>query len=195
MCPGTERDVLLAFVASGGGTCPPVPKNMQVGRAVSHFLSCGTLRRRDRMDESLNWIGGYMTNAGSIYGRTSDEWEEMREAAERFLISVAEQRSMTDYSSLNHAISEQTGYRTFDYAHESERAAIGRLLGEISLKTNKEHGVMLSALVTHQGSNDEGAGFYKLAAELGKMPKKPTEDDKLEALVRLVHEVHQQYAR
>jgi hypothetical protein len=89
-----------------------------------------------------------MKSAGSIYGRTSDEWEEMREAAERFLVSIAKNRGMTDYSSLNRAISEQTGYRPFDYGQESERAAIGRLLGEISLKTNEQHGVMLSALVT-----------------------------------------------
>jgi hypothetical protein len=92
-------------------------------------------------------------------------------------------------------MAEQTGYRPFDYGQEPERAAIGRLLGEISLKTNEQHGVMLSALVTHQGSNDEGAGFYKLAAELGKMPKKPTKGEKLEAFVRLTQEVHQQYAR
>lgn len=147
------------------------------------------------MKEPFELTGGHMKSAGSIYGRTSDEWEEMREAAERFLVSIAENRDMTDYTALNRAISEQTGYRPFDYGQESERAAIGRLLGEISLKTNQQHGVMLSALVTHQGSNDEGAGFYKLAAELGKMPKKPTKDEKLEAFVRLTQEVHQQYAR
>jgi hypothetical protein len=101
---------------------------------------------------------------------------------------------MTDYGSLNNAISEQTGHRTFNFGQESERAAIGRLLGEISLKTNRQHGVMLSSLVTHRGSNDEGAGFYKLAAELGKMPKKPSEDVKLQAFVRLTREVHQHYA-
>jgi hypothetical protein len=120
-----------------------------------------------------------------MYGRTGDEWEEMRDAAESFLISVAKDKGMTDYGSLNRAISEQTGHRPFNFGQESERAAIGRLLGEISVQTNNQYGVMLSALVTHHGSNNEGAGFYKLAAELGKMPKKPTEDDKLQALVRL----------
>jgi hypothetical protein len=49
--------------------------------------------------------------------------------------------------------------------------------------------MVLSALVTHRGSNDEGAGFYKLAAELKKMPTKPTADQKLEAFVRLTREV------
>jgi hypothetical protein len=130
-----------------------------------------------------------------MYGRTEDEWEELRDAAEGFLISVAGDRGMTDYGSLNQAISEQTGHRPFDFGQQSERAAVGRLLGEISVQTNKQHGVMLSALVTHHGSNDEGAGFYKLAAELGKMPKRPSEDDKLQALVRLTREVHEHYAR
>lgn len=119
----------------------------------------------------------------------------MRDAAERFLISVAEKASMTGYSSSNLVISEQTGLKRFDYGLESERAAIGRMLGEISIKTNADQGVMLSALVTHRGSNDEGARFYKVAAELGKMPRKPTEDEKLRALVSLTKEVHLHYAR
>lgn len=130
-----------------------------------------------------------------MYGRTNDEWEEMRDAAEQFLVSVAESRGMTDYGSLNRAISENTGHRLFDFGQESERAAIGRLLGEISVITNKQHGVMLSALVTHRGSTDEGAGFYKLAAELGKMPSRPTKDEKLQALVHLTNAVHKHYAR
>ena len=130
----------------------------------------------------------------SMYGRTDDEWEEMRDATERFLISVAEKGMMTDYSALNRAVSEETGYPPFDYGQSPDRAAVGRLLGEISEKSNKESGIMLSALVTHRGSNDEGAGFYKLAAELGKMPKKPTKEQKTEAFVRLVREVHDQYS-
>lgn len=132
---------------------------------------------------------------GSLYGRTDDEWADLREAAERFLVSVARSQDMTDYTSLNRVITEETGHRPFNYGQESDRAAIGRLLGEISRKTNDQHGVMLSALVTHRGSNDEGAGFYKLAAELGKIPAKPTDDEKLVAFVRLVKEVHEQYAR
>jgi hypothetical protein len=35
---------------------------------------------------------------GSMYGCTNEEWEEIREAAASFLMTVAEQRSMTDYS-------------------------------------------------------------------------------------------------
>jgi hypothetical protein len=130
-----------------------------------------------------------------VYGRTEDEWDELREAAEYYLVTVARDRGMTDYSTLNRQIAQDTGRRAFDFGQESERAAIGRLLGEISVKTHADHGIMLSALVTHRGSNDEGAGFYKLAAELGRMPAKPTADQKLQAFARLTSEVHQQYAR
>lgn len=140
-------------------------------------------------------LGEKVNRGNSLYGRSGDEWEEMRDAAESFLGTVAEKAGMTDYSSLNRAISERTGLRPFDYGLASDRAAIGRMLGEISVRTNAEHGVMLSALVTHRGSNDEGAGFYKLAAELGKMPRKPTQDEKLQALVSLTREVHSRYAR
>lgn len=130
-----------------------------------------------------------------MYGRTKDEWDELCEAAEYYLVTVARDRGMTDYSTLNRQIAQDTGHRAFDFGKESERAAIGRLLGEISVKTHTEHGIMLSALVTHRGSNDEGAGFYKLAAELGRMPAKPTADQKLQAFARLTSEVHQHYAR
>ena len=54
---------------------------------------------------------------------------------------------------------------------------------------------MLSALVTYQSSSNEGAGFYKLAAELDEMPAKPTAAQKDEAFVRLVNAVHDHYAR
>lgn len=129
-----------------------------------------------------------------VYGRSANEWTELREAAEHFLVAVAISQGMTDYGSLNRAIAQETGHRPFNFRQESDRAAIGRLLGDLSRATNSTQGIMLSALVTHHGSNDEGAGFYKLAAQLGKMPAKPSEDEKLEAFVRLVREVHDHYA-
>lgn len=133
--------------------------------------------------------------ADGIYGRTLGEWEDLRDAAEQVLVTAARNRDMIDYGTLNRAIAEETGQRPFEFQLPSDRAAIGRLLGEISRASEREHGVMLSALVTHRGSNDEGSGFYKLAAELGKMPARPTADQKLEALVRLTNEVYERYGR
>ncbi|MFQ6486204.1 hypothetical protein [Brachybacterium epidermidis] len=101
---------------------------------------------------------------------------------------------MTTYTDMNRELIAATGLPGFTFSQKSERAAVGRLLGEISRQSHAEHRVMLSALVTHQGSNDEGAGFYKLAADLGEMPTKPTSEQKLEAYVRLVRAVHEYYA-
>lgn len=132
---------------------------------------------------------------GRMYGRKEIEWEQLRQVAEAFLVAKARERGMATYTDLNRELVEATGLPGFDYSQESERAAVGRLLGEISRGSHAEHGIMLSALVTHQGSNNEGAGFYKLAAELGEMPAKPTAADKDEAFVRLVQAVHDHYAR
>jgi hypothetical protein len=129
-----------------------------------------------------------------MYGRTELEWEQLRQAAEAFLAAKARERGMTTYTDLNRELTETTGLPGFDYSQESERAAVGRLLGEISRKTYEDHGIMLSALVTHQGSNNEGAGFYKLAADLGVMTARPSAAQKLEAFARLVGAVHDHYA-
>lgn len=130
-----------------------------------------------------------------MYGRTELEWEQLRKAAEEFLVLKARGRDLVSYTELNGALADATGLPRFDFSQESDRAAIGHLLGEISRSTHAEHGIMLSALVTHQGSNNEGAGFYKLAADLGEMTAKPNAAQKDEAFVRLVSAVHNHYAR
>lgn len=137
---------------------------------------------------------GLQDEGDIMYGRTELEWEQLRHAAEAFLISKARERGMTTYTELNRELIETTGLPGFDYSQESERGAVGRLLGVISRKTHAEHGIMLSALVTHQGSNNEGAGFYKLAADLDEMTAKPNAKQKLEAFARLVGAVHDHYA-
>lgn len=130
-----------------------------------------------------------------MYGRTDLEWDQLCKAAEDHLITVALARGMSDYSNLNRELTQTTGLRGFDYSQESERAAIGRMLGEISRASHAENGIMLSALVTHRGSNNEGAGFYKLAAELNEMPARPSADQKLVSVSRLVEKVHAHYSR
>lgn len=82
----------------------------------------------------------------------------------------------------------------FDFKHEPERAAIGYILGEKSVVSNDEHGVMLSAHVTHRASNDEAADFSRLAPRLGKMSDKPTSAEKLQVFVRLTQQLPDLYA-
>lgn len=130
-----------------------------------------------------------------MYGRTDQEWEQLRRAAEFHLVTLAREQNMCDYTDLNQALTLATGLPGFDYNQESGRAAVGRLLGEISKQSHAEHGIMLSALVTHRGSNNEGAGFYRLAAELGEMPGRPTADQKLKAMSDQVRKAYAHYRR
>ncbi|WP_417233620.1 hypothetical protein [Arthrobacter sp.] len=130
-----------------------------------------------------------------MYGRTDLEWEQLRSAAMDYLVRLAREQGYCDYSGFNRALTEATALRGFDYNQESERAAVGRLLGEVSRQSHSENGIMLSALVTHKGSNNEGSGFYKLAAELGEMPSKPTADQKLEAMSTQMNKVYTYYRR
>ncbi|MFI7481899.1 hypothetical protein ACH9EU_05725 [Kocuria sp. M1R5S2] len=130
-----------------------------------------------------------------MYGRTEDEWEQLRESAVYHLEAAAKSRSTIDYSTLNHQIADETGLPPFDFTKQTGRDAIAQLLAEISEDTHARHGIMLSALVTHKGSANLGGGFYKLASKLGQMPANPTTNQKDEALSRLTAEVHDHYAR
>ncbi|MFJ6419224.1 hypothetical protein [Paeniglutamicibacter sp. NPDC091659] len=128
-----------------------------------------------------------------MYRRTDLEWEQLHNAAVYHLVTLAREQSRCDYTELNRELTLATGLPGFDYSQGAERAAVGRLLGEISRQSHAEHGIMLSALVTHKGSNDEGAGFYKLAADLGEMPTRPTADQKLQAMSIQVNKVYAHY--
>ena len=54
-----------------------------------------------------------------------------------------------------------------DLGTEKDRAALGRLLGEISKETNGEGKGMLSAVVVSKDSYMPTYGFFNLAKELG----------------------------
>jgi hypothetical protein len=71
-----------------------------------------------------------------MYGRTHEQWEQLRESAEYYLVTVAKTRGTTDYSTLNHVIAEENGFPPFDFSQQPGRDAIGQLLVEISEKTH-----------------------------------------------------------
>lgn len=130
-----------------------------------------------------------------MYGRTDEQWEQLRESAEYHLVKVAKTHGLTDYSTLNQVIAEENDLPPFDFFQQPGRDAIAKLLVEISEKTYAEHGILLTALVMHKGSSHLGGGFYKLAARLGRIPANPTAKQKDEALSQLISEVHEFYAR
>ena len=73
---------------------------------------------------------------------------------------------MTTYTELNTVLRQRTSVRTFDFDLDSERAAMGELLGEIvQLERPNFEGHMISAIVIYLNENDAGGGFYALAEQ------------------------------
>lgn len=109
--------------------------------------------------------------AGSMeYGRNDDEWLSLTEAGLSFLVERARLEKMTTYTELNVTLRRRTGLREFDFDEDSERAAIGHLLGLIVERNHPTTKLMISALVQYLNANDAGPGFYALAVQLGMLP-------------------------
>ena len=107
------------------------------------------------------------TPAASKYGRDEDEWDALEDAGLQFLIERARLERVTSYTEMNTVLVERTGFRKFDFDQESERAAMGHLLGRISDREFPRTGVLISAIVNYLNANDAGPGFYKLAQQKG----------------------------
>lgn len=111
-----------------------------------------------------------------MYGRTDEEWAELVNETEKLLKKRASLKRTPSYTDLNRDLHAKTGQPLFDFSYPSQRAAIGELLGQVSLRTLEQDGVMLSAIVLYGDSNDVGKGFINLAIHLGLLSKDATED-------------------
>ena len=81
---------------------------------------------------------------------------------------------MTSYTEMNTVLAQRTGFRKFDFDQESERAAMGHLLGRISDREFPRTSVLISAIVNYLDANDAGPGFYKLAQQKGLLQRGPS---------------------
>ena len=107
-----------------------------------------------------------MQPEGTRYGRTHKEWRELIDAGRQFVVEQARLGRMTTYTELNTVLRQRTSVRTFDFDLDSERAAMGELLGEIvQLERPNFEGHMISAIVIYLNENDAGGGFYALAEQ------------------------------
>ncbi len=88
----------------------------------------------------------------------------MDKAIHKKLTEVARSQATISYSEL-------APLADLDMSRDSDRAEIGRILGEISMHEHEEGRPMLSAVVTHK-DGDPGKGFYTLARELGVMARR-----------------------
>src|SRR3954453_23959486 len=96
----------------------------------------------------------------------ADRWSELVAAGTAYLAALAELGEHVEYGKFN----DRFCRGLFNLGDASERDQLGRLLGDISRASVREHGVMLSALVHHKGNVlDVGKGFFTLAVDLGRL--------------------------
>jgi hypothetical protein len=139
--------------------------------------------------------GSVVTPGGTFYGRTAQEWGELEAAALTFLIEQARLERTTSYTELNTVLRQRTSARTFDFDLESERAAMGELLGRVVLTDMGTSGHMISSIVIYLNENDAGPGFYKFAQSLNRLSSKATRDQKEAFWADEIREIHHFYRR
>lgn len=142
----------------------------------------------------MDLLKGVVMENASRWGRDDLEWNEMIDAATAFLQEQARLQRTTSYTELNAVLSNRTDSRTFDFNLESERAALGSLLGEIALANLSEVGAMLSAIVIYLNENDAGAGFYRYAIQLGLLDPNPSSSAKFEFWISQVTTVYRHFS-
>ena len=131
----------------------------------------------------------------AVYGRSEAEWEDLVAEAMRFLGEQARLRRTTTYTELNSVLAQRTGQSRFDFSRDSDRAAMGALLGSTSDQSLSDFGAMISSIVIYLNANDAGSGFYHLAVELGLLPAKPSAAQKEIFWTEQMTKVHEHFAR
>jgi hypothetical protein len=129
----------------------------------------------------------------SKYGRSQGEWDDLTKAGLTFLIEQAKLQRTTTYSELNDTLRRRTGHRPFDFDLESERAAMGELLGLIVDQNRPTTHLMISALVIYLNENDAGPGFYTFAQQLGDLTPNASKSQKERFWVKQVADLHAYY--
>lgn len=130
-----------------------------------------------------------------LYGRTGVEWDQLTDWTVRFLREKARLGLTTNYSELSSTLARRHGARAFDFDLESERAAMGYLLGRAVDVELAVSGLMASAIVLYLNRNDAGPGFFKKAQEVGLLSRRATEPERDRFWQEQVRAVHERYAR
>lgn len=130
-----------------------------------------------------------------MYGRDEEEWDDLEEVGRAFLIERARLERPTTYTEMNTVLAQRTGHRIFDFSQESERAAMGYLLGRIADLEFDNKGVLISAIVNYLNANDAGHGFYTLAGDKGLLPPGQHRDQQWEFWATHVSKVFAAYQR
>jgi len=134
---------------------------------------------------------GLVTLAMSISGRDELEWNALVGEASRHLKQQARLERTTSYTELSEVLHSRTGFPPFDFGTDGGRAAMGDLLGEVARANVQEVGALLSSIVVYVNGNDAGAGFYRLAADLGMLSTTAKSDERFTFCVSQVKAVHE----
>jgi len=129
------------------------------------------------------------------YERDEEQWNELEEAGRAFLLERARMERVTSYTEMNTVLAQRTGHRRFNFDQDSERAAMGYLLGRISDLEFGRTGILISAIVSYLDTNDAGPGFYKLAQDKGLLPGGQSRTRKWEFWATHVGKVFAEYRR
>lgn len=138
-----------------------------------------------------------LVSGNATYGRTELEWQELEQAGWDFLKARAAERRgdaahdpTVSYSDANLELAARTGQPAFNFGQQSDRAAMGFLLGRISRNRSWSMSrLLISALVRYHGEADAGPGFFNLAREVGLIHGSVTDLERLEFWLRHVRQV------
>ncbi len=104
-------------------------------------------------------------DSATVFGFSSEEWQEMREEMRRTLAEVAREHRTISYGELVRRVSSGR--------LSARSAALTRLLGEVCEIEDHMRGTMLGSVVVRADTGEPGAGYFRHAAELGRDVKDP----------------------
>lgn len=134
-----------------------------------------------------------MSDSQALYGRTPAEWTTLVDGCIRFLREQAALGRTTNYTEVNQTLQRRHGARRFDFDLDSERAAMGHLLGLAVDEEYEATGLMISSIVLYLNENDAGPGFFTKAAEVGLLAPNASPNERQAFWVEQVRAVHEHY--
>ncbi|MGU9952020.1 MAG: hypothetical protein ACNYPH_06960 [Gammaproteobacteria bacterium WSBS_2016_MAG_OTU1] len=123
------------------------------------------------------------------YEEAKKKMDDFRGKMLERMIKTAQQKECIFYSKLIHG----SGVEDFLDSSRVVRKAMSGVLHSIGLEIGKQNNIMLTAVVVNKLTSLPSNGFYKLAAELGKLPLNFSEGDKKDFWSNELKKVQQYY--
>lgn len=134
-----------------------------------------------------------MSESQALYSRSPAEWESLVDGCVRFLREQAALGRTTNYTEVNQTLQRRHAARRFDFDLDSERAAMGHLLGLVVDEEYDATNLMISSIVLYLNENHAGPGFFTKAVELGLLQRNANPDERQAFWVEQVRAVQEHY--